>query len=155
MNRVADGTEPDETDDTDGSRADVADRTDIPDEARELRRIDRGFPLVGTDEWRRVFDQLAEAWRRVGAGTPSNQLVNKLTRSARDRSKAQGEPLSRRHLDYVAKAVLAARESGAPLEADEIAETFASAVLDRMAELRIVPTGNASARARVARWLLG
>jgi ppGpp synthetase/RelA/SpoT-type nucleotidyltranferase len=135
---------------------DVADgESTIPDEARQLRRIDRGFPLVETDQWLRIYEHLAEAWRRNGSRTPSTGMVNELTRSARDRARAGGEPLSRRHLDHVAKAVLAAKESGEPLEADEIGDTFATSVLLRLADLRIVPTGNAPARARVGRWLLG
>ncbi|MFT6292579.1 MAG: hypothetical protein ACJAR2_003196 [Ilumatobacter sp.] len=34
-------------------------------------------------------------------------------------------------------------------------DVFATSVLLRLADLRIVPTGNAPARARVGRWLLG
>ncbi len=127
----------------------------IPDEAHQLRRIDRGFPLVESADWRRIYDQLAAAWQRVGARTPSTKMVNQLTRSARDSARATGEPLSRRHLDHVAKAVLAATESGDPLDADRIADVFTTSVLERLAELRIVPTGDAPVRARVGRWLLG
>jgi ppGpp synthetase/RelA/SpoT-type nucleotidyltranferase len=127
----------------------------IPDEARQLRRIDGSFPLVETNEWRRIYEHLAEAWRRVGTGTPSTRMLNQITRSARDRARSTGEPLTRRHLDHVAKAVLAASESGEPLDADQIGETFASSVLQRLADLRIVTTDNAASRARVGRWLLG
>jgi hypothetical protein len=128
---------------------------DVPAEVRELRRVDRLFPLVATADWVRIYDHLAEAWRRTGPGTPSTKMVNQLSRSARDQARATGEPLSRRHLDYVAKAVLAATESGDPLDADKIGDVFTSSVLERLAELRIVPTGNAPARARIGRWLLG
>jgi ppGpp synthetase/RelA/SpoT-type nucleotidyltranferase len=129
--------------------------TTIPEEARELRRVDRGFPLVETEQWRRIYDHLAEAWRRVGAGPPSTRMVNQLTRSARDRARATGDPLSRRHLDHVAKAVLSVNDSGEPLDADRIGDAFASTVLDRMADLRIVKADDAASRARVGRWLLG
>ena len=127
----------------------------IPDEARRLRRIDRGFPLIDTDEWRRLFDHLAQAWRRVGEVTPSARSVNRLTRSARDRAGATGEPLSRRQLDYVAKAVLTQTDGGEPLDAEHIADEFATSVLQRMADLRIVTTANAPRRTAVARWILG
>lgn len=133
----------------------VDDASTIPDEARQLRRIDRGFPLVETDQWRRIYDHLAAAWRRVGPGTPSTRMVNQLTRSARDRARATGDPLTRRHLDHVAKAVLAATESGDPLDAHQIGEAFASSVLTRLADLRIVAADDAAGRARVGRWLLG
>lgn len=129
--------------------------TTIPDEARQLRRIDRDVPLVETDQWRRIYEHLAEAWRRVGEGTPSTRMVNQLTRSARDRSRSTGDPLTRRHLDHVAKAVLAASGSGEPLDADQIGETFAGSVLQRLADVRIVTADDAAGRARVARWLLG
>ncbi len=131
------------------------DPSTIPDEARQLRRIDRGFPLVETEQWRRIYQHLAEAWRRVGAGTPSTRMVNQLTRSARDRARSTGDPMTRRHLDHVAKAVLATSGSGEPLDADQIGEAFASSVLQRMADLRIVTVDNAASRARVGRWLLG
>ncbi len=155
---TTDGAELDATAAVDATTA--ADEPDeaasaVPAEARRLRRVDRGFPLVETEQWRRIYEHLAEAWRRVGAGTPSTQFVNQLTRSARDRARATGDPLSRRHLDHVAKAVLAAEESGEPLDADQIGDTFASSVLERMAELRIVPLDDGAARARVGRWLLG
>lgn len=127
----------------------------VPDEARELRRIDPGFPLVETEQWHRIYEHLAGAWRRVGSGTPSTRMVNQLTRSARDRSRSTGDPLTRRHLDHVAKAVLAASGSGEPLDADQIGDTFATSVLQRMADLRIVTADNAASRARVGRWLLG
>lgn len=133
----------------------VDDSSTIPDEARQLRRIDHDFPLVETEQWRRIYEHLAEAWRRVGAGTPSTRMVNQLTRSARDRARSTGDPLTRRHLDHVAKAVLATSGSGEPLDADQIGEAFASSVLQRMADLRIVTQDNAASRARVGRWLLG
>ncbi len=131
------------------------DSSTIPDEARQLRRIDRGFPLIETEQWRRIYGHLAEAWRRVGAGAPSTRMVNQLTRSARDRARSTGDPLTRRHLDHVAKSVLATSGSGEPLDADQIGEAFASSVLQRMADLRIVTVDNAASRARVGRWLLG
>ena len=122
------GQPADDADDVDDDEPTTESST-IPDEARQLRRIDRGFPLVETEQWRRIYEHLAEAWRRVGAGTPSTQMVNQLTRSARDRARATGDPLSRRHLDHVAKAVLAASDSGEPLDADQIGDAFATSVL--------------------------
>ena len=127
----------------------------IPDEARQLRRIDSGFPLIETEQWRRIYEHLAEAWRRLGPGTPSTRMINRLSRSARDRARASGDPLTRRHLDHVAKAVLAATGSGEPLDANEIGDAFADSVLQRMATLRIATADDAASRARVGRWLLG
>ncbi|MGA9277843.1 GTP pyrophosphokinase [Ilumatobacter sp.] len=127
----------------------------VPDEARRLRRIDSSFPLVETARWRRIYDHLAEGWRRTGTANPSKRVVNQLTRSARDRSRTTGDPLSRRHLDLVAKTVLASSESGEPLDADQIGEAFAVAVLQRMTDLRVVSVDDAAGRARVGRWLLG
>ena len=144
-----------ETDPSDETSTISDDLSTIPDEARRLRRVDRDFPLIETEQWRRVYEQLSEAWRRAGTGVPSTSFVNQLTRSARDRARATGDPLARRHLDHVAKTVLATVDSGAPLDADRIGDVYAGAVLERLAELRIVPTGNAPARSHIARWLLG
>ncbi len=127
----------------------------IPEEAEQLRRIDRGFPVIDTDQWRRIFEHLAQAWRRNGSAAGSTRALNQITRSARDRASATGVPLSRRHLDHVAKAVFAANDPALPLDADQIGEAFATSVLQRMADLRIVQVGNAARRAAVARWLLG
>ncbi|MDG1785428.1 MAG: RelA/SpoT domain-containing protein [Ilumatobacter sp.] len=140
-------------DDTAESSSEAADGV-IPDEAQELRRIDRGFPLIETDQWHRIYEQLAEAWRRHGGGPSSTRMLNQITRSARDRAGAMGEPLSRRHLDHVAKTVFAAADAETPLTADEIGDVFVTAVLQRMAELRIVNAGNAARRTAIARWLL-
>ena len=82
-------------------------------------------------------------------------MLNQITRSARDRARAAGEPLSRRHLDHVAKTVFAASGAEHPLPAEEIGDVFAAAVLQRMAELRIVDAHNAARRTVIARWLLG
>jgi hypothetical protein len=120
-----------------------------------LRRIDRGFPLIETEQWHQIYVQLAEAWRRHGGGPSSTRMLNQITRSARDRARAAGEPLSRRHLDHVAKTVFAASGAEHPLPAEETGDVFAAAVLQRMAELRIVDAHNAARRTVIARWLLG
>jgi ppGpp synthetase/RelA/SpoT-type nucleotidyltranferase len=127
----------------------------VPDEARQLRRIDRGFPLVETEEWRRIYKHLADAWEHLGHATASNRSINRLSRSARDRARDSGDPLSRRHLDHVARAVLSAETSSEPLGAAQIGDVFTTAVLDRLADLRIVAANNATTRARIGHWLLG
>lgn len=125
-----------------------------PDEAVQLRRIDRGFPLVDAGQWARIYAALAGAWEELGPRPPSTRMLNELTRAARDRAAATGEPISRRHLDYVAKAVLAGDEHGTPRPASQLGEEFAEATLQRMADLRIIEPANASRRTAVARWLL-
>ena len=152
----------DATDDADdpGDGAAPDDGSTIPDEARRLRRIDRDMPLVETEQWRRIYEHLAEAWRRAGAVSPSTRTVNQLTRSARDRARTTGDPLTRRHLDHVTKAVFAtsaqsADEPQEPLDADQIGKAFTDSVLQRLVDLRIVDDDDAAARTRVGRWLLG
>jgi ppGpp synthetase/RelA/SpoT-type nucleotidyltranferase len=140
--------------DADGD-ADGASDGLIPEEATALRRLDRGFPLIETDQWQRIFEQLAEAWRRSGTHTPSTRMVNRLSRSARDRAEASGEPLSRRHLDHVAKAVLATTETGEPMTADQIGDVFTTSVLERLAELRIITPDDTARRAAITTWLRG
>jgi len=151
-----DDTAPDQRADPDTEPADAPPVDDgIPAEAHELRRVDRGFPLIETDQWHRIFDQLAQAWRRNGGAASSTRALNQITRSARDRAAATGEPLSRRHLDYVAKTVFAATDADDPLTDGQVADVFTTAVLERMAELRIVNKADAARRTAVARWLLG
>ena len=68
---------------------------------------------------------------------------------------AGGEPLSRRHLDYVAKAVLATNESGEPLTSDQLGEMFIASTLQRMIDLRILGDRDAARRTAVVNWLSG
>ena len=127
----------------------------VPDQARRLRRVDRGFPLLESDQWPLLYGQLAEAWRRLGASEPTNRFVNQLTRSARDRSEAEGARLSRRHLDYVAKTIVTPTDNETPLNADEIGRRFTTLTLQRMTDLRILDPDHRRARGKVKRWLTG
>lgn len=127
----------------------------IPAAARRLRRTDRGFPLLEAEQWPQLYATLAKAWRRVGPSKPSTRLVNQLTRSARDQADAAGTTLSRRHLDYVAKAVLSVDGAGEPLDADALAEVFANHTLQRLVDLRILDPKQRKARSAVKKWLAG
>lgn len=135
-------------------QAESDDGPDIPDAAEALRRIDQGFPLLQTEQWGNLFAQLADAWRSVGPiQATSARAVNRLTRSARDRSQASGEPMARRNFDYVAKALLAREGAGEPLDAESIAASFATLTIQRMTDLRILGERNRKGRARVRRWI--
>lgn len=134
---------------------DAVEAKPLPAAAHQLRRIDRSFPLLATDEWQHLFEQLSSAWQRLGEREPSNRMINQLTRSARDRSAGTGAALSRRNLDYVAKIVVGTDETTAPLGAEGIADAFAAATLDRMTELRILDPKSVRARRAVERWLRG
>ena len=126
---------------------------DVPGGARALRRVDAGFPLLEAPRWETLFVQLAEAWRRIGKLESNARSVNRLTRSARDRSRSTGDTLSRRHLDYVAKSLLAAEGDGSPLDAEAIARTFSDLTLQRMTDLRIIGERDHKQRAQIRRWL--
>ncbi|MFT5201439.1 MAG: hypothetical protein ACI9C1_000814 [Candidatus Aldehydirespiratoraceae bacterium] len=126
---------------------------DVPGGARALRRVDARFPLLEAERWETLFLQLSEAWRRLGELEPSARSVNRLTRSARDRSRSAGNTVSRRHLDYVAKSILAAEDDLQPLDAADIARSFADITLQRMAELRIIGERDHKQRAQIQRWL--
>jgi ppGpp synthetase/RelA/SpoT-type nucleotidyltranferase len=126
----------------------------VPKEGRDLRTIDRAFPLLATDDWLMVYRSLANAWASMGsmAGTP--RALNRLTRAARDRSEGEGVAVSRRHLDYVAKAIFATGADDAdPLRADAIADRFADLTIERMVGFRIVPADDEQAAARIRAWL--
>ncbi len=125
----------------------------IPEVAMALRRIDRGFPLLDAAEWPALYRHLSEAWRRFGARKPSMAVVNQLSRSARDRAAADGSALSRRHFDYVAKAVLPATDSQQPPDAAAIATAFTAATIERMTQLRLLDQRDRKTRSAVQRWL--
>jgi len=126
---------------------------DVPGGARALRRVDAGFPLLESRSWQALFSELAEAWRRIGRLESNARSVNRLTRSARDRSRSGGDTVSRRHLDYVAKALLTTGSDGRPMDAATIAESFADLTLQRMADLRIIGERDHKQRAQIQRWL--
>lgn len=134
--------------------ADEEDSPGIPETAEALRRADPGFPLLQTEQWQALYLHLADAWRTVGSVSPSSKrTVNRLTSAARDRSQHAGEPLARRHFDFVAKALLGDEQlDGAP-GAEKIASGFAAITLQRMADLRILGERNRKGRARVRQWM--
>ncbi len=126
----------------------------VPDEGRDLRSIDRAFPLLTTADWITVYTSLAKAWRAMGsmAGTP--RALNRLTRAARDQSEEHGVTVSRRHLDYVAKAIFATgADSAEPLAADDIAARFAKLTVERMVGFRILGQGDQGGATRIRTWL--
>jgi hypothetical protein len=125
----------------------------VPGGARALRRVDARFPLLEAQRWEILFLQLSEAWRRIGKLEPNARSVNRLTRSARDRSRSAGDTVSRRHLDYVAKSLLTTMDDLQPLDAAAIARSFSDLTLQRMADLRIIGERDHKQRAQIQRWL--
>ncbi len=125
----------------------------IPDLVVELRQVDSRFPLLETGSWATMFRIIAEVWSEVGPGEPDNRLVNRLARAARDRAAAAGIKLSRRHLDYVIKALLATEDSGEPLDQSAIAAGFADHTWQRLVDLRIAQANQLRRRQQVERWL--
>jgi len=125
----------------------------VPRGARALRRVDARFPLLEAQRWEILFLQLSEAWRRIGKLEPNARSVNRLTRSARDRSRSAGDTVSRRHLDYVAKSLLTTVDDLQPLDAAAIARSFSDLTLQRMADLRIIGERDHKQRAQIQRWL--
>jgi len=127
----------------------------VPKAARQLRRIDSRFPLLSTPEWAFLFAEMAAAWKKLGHLKPTARTINQLTRNARDLAEQAGRSRSRRHLDYVAKAVLSLDDAGKPLTADAIAEAFSALTLQRMVDLRVLSSRNKKQRTAVQRWLSG
>jgi len=137
--------------DTDGQQ-ETPDST-IPAAARKLRRVDRSFPLLDTSEWQHVFRELAKAWQHFGSKRTSMRVFNQISRSARDHAAASGTSISRRHLDYVAKAVFPTVKAGTPLDAEEIGRVFAAETIERMIQLRIIGSKTSGERRAVEEWL--
>ncbi len=126
----------------------------VPDVARALHRVDRTFPLIDHADWTRLFDHLAEAWRRVGDQDPTARLARRLVQSTCDRSAASGPPLAVRHVEAVVRD-LVEESDGEPRPADELAGTYATLVQQRLVELRLIGARNRTARAAVRRWIAG
>lgn len=127
----------------------------VPDAARRLRQVDRGFPLLEAPQWPELYRHLAAAWDSHGSAKASARVVNQLTRAARDRAEADGSELSRRSFAHVAWVVLGQDDGGEPLDAAAIADSFISATLQRMDDLRIIGQSDRKARSAMARWLRG
>lgn len=140
------------------------DESILPGAARQLRRIDRNVPLLGAGQWGQLYRALADAWAELGTTPPSARFVHQLTRRARDLSSAErlagpdsdeprpGDAASRRHLDYVARAVVGASDTGVPLSADALRDRFVDQTLQRMVDLRILEVDSRASRA-VRQWL--
>jgi ppGpp synthetase/RelA/SpoT-type nucleotidyltranferase len=134
--------------------------TTAPGAARQLRRIDPEFPLLESTQWPILFEHLAEAWRRAKPVNSDPSTISRLTRSTRDMSRSAGAQFSRRNLDYVVKALLAAQELAQGSETrrlagEDLAESFAAHTIQRMLELRVLDDTSSRAATRVTRWIAG
>ncbi len=126
----------------------------VPAPALQLRRIDRGFPLLDGEQWKQLYDPLADAWKKLGHRNQTSRALHELTRSARDGAEAAGIPIARRHFDHVARTILASDGvTGEPLEAAEIGRLFVGLTLERMIDLRILGRDDHDEMAHVSRWL--
>lgn len=125
----------------------------VPAAARELRRVDRGFPLLEKSEWQLIYRELAEAWQLFGSKRTSMRVFNQISRAARDHAAESGAAISRRHLDYVAKAVFPTVKPGTRLDAKEIGRVFTAETIERMIQLRIISAKNPKPRRAVESWL--
>ncbi len=154
-----------DSDESDGPSDDAPGPVAAPGPARQLRRIDPEFPLLSGPDWAVTFEMLAESWRRVKPVDAAASTVNRLTRSARDLARAGGTSLSRRNLDYVAKALLATDWSRTQASSDPtgppppgaaaLAARFADQTIQRMMELRILDSEASRGASKVERWLTG
>ena len=123
-----------------------------PAEAMALHRVDHTFPLLASQDWSRLFTHLAEAWRRTGEAPADDHLVRRLVQSTCDRSSATGDPLARRHVEPVVRALLD-EHGGTPRPADQLAQDYATVTQQRMVELRVIGARNRRARSAVRRWI--
>lgn len=124
----------------------------VPPVARALHRVDRTFPLLAHEDWARLFDHLAEAWRRAGPQPPTDQLTRRLVQSTCDRSTASGLRLARRHVEPVVRDVVA-ESDGAPRPAGTLSDSYATLIQQRLIDLRLMGARNRAARASVRRWI--
>ncbi len=141
----AEGDETTPQPDDDESRA-------VPPVARALHRVDRTFPLLAHEDWARLFDHLADAWRRTGSQPPTDHLARRLVQSTCDRSTTSGPPLARRHVEPVVRDIVA-ESNGEPCSANALSDSYATLTQQRLTELRLMGTRNRATRAAVRRWI--
>jgi len=144
---------------TDPSAAAV-DSAAAPGALRQLRRIDPEFPPLTAEAWAVLFEQLANAWRRIAPADGSARTASRLARSASDRARSAGSSLSRRHVEYVARTILladngAGRVDQVATSGPHLAQVFADRTIERLVELRILDEGSRRAAGRVERFLVG
>ncbi len=131
-----------------------------PGAARQLKRIDPQFPLLEPTKWPVLFEHVTEAWRRAKPTDSDTATANRITRSARDMSRASGESLTRRNVEYVVKALLSFEGNRSPdgvpsPNSAGLKESFSSHTLQRMVELRILDDVSSRAATKVRRWISG
>ncbi len=136
-------------------REDEPDASRLPEQARAMRRIDRRFPLLEAEQWDQLFADLAAAWSAFGPTEPTARAINLVARAARDRAAERGTALSRRHLDYVAKAVMSSDDASvvSPIDARSMAERFAETTVRRMIDLRLIRSDDRDAIGTITTWL--
>lgn len=117
----------------DGARYEPRDLVDVPRAVALLHDADRSFPLIGTETWPRLYALLARATHSVAWTEPPNiRTVNDLSRVGRDAAdpKADGD-VNRRHLAYVARALLFGQKQTRGMDEASVAEVFASWTMKR------------------------
>ncbi len=144
--------EPHEGDPSEGEVAATAEQRDVPRVARALHRVDHTFPLLAHEDWNRLFEHLAEAWRRTGSQPPDDRLARRLLQSTVDRSATSGSPLARRHVEPVVRD-LVAESNGEPDSAEALGSDYATLVQKRLVDLRLMGAHTRSARSAVRRWI--
>ncbi|MFD4763142.1 GTP pyrophosphokinase family protein [Streptomyces sp. NPDC058439] len=106
----------------------------IPDVALILKGVDRGFPLISKDHLNSAYAQLADASQHIdwNDSTPYDiGRLNEMTRRARELN-TEKNPVSRSHLDYIAKSILFSRNFNRPLTSDEIKAIYATSTINRI-----------------------
>ncbi len=151
---LVESTGPSGADTAEGS-GDTGDQSTVPIAAERLREIDRSLPLLEAHEWPHLFANLAAVWPQDPAASLTARDINRLSKRARDRSQAAGQPMPRRHFDYVVKAVLAAEDLSSPPEAAGLPEVFTTVILERMRSLRVLGENNRKGRRLIRTWLGG
>ena len=110
---------------------------DIPISALILRGVDSKFPLIGSERLRAAFKQLAEATRQIDWDDPTPAgipVLNALTRHARELN-SETCPVSRAHLDYIAKAVMFSGNLNRTLRVEEIRDIYTESTISRIRDV--------------------
>lgn len=122
---------------------------DVPSAARLLHETDKTFPLASTDAWRAAYAAIANATSQQHG--EQSLAIPPLTKSARNATQDADVLVTRRHLDHIARALLAMGELRSDMTSSDVSAAFREWTVSRAAPFCATPDD----RRRLDDWLGG
>jgi ppGpp synthetase/RelA/SpoT-type nucleotidyltranferase len=101
-----------------------------------LKNIDRGLPILATEEWKRHYRWLASALALSATDRVVDiAALNSITRLARDEAKLSDVRVARANLDYIGKSLMFNKLMERGMSAEAVATAFADSVIKRVGDV--------------------